>query len=159
MSALIGDESKIRRQQYPDASTLYESFRRGAKVSNDGECLGWKPSAEEPYRWMRYGEVIRRSEFVARGFVSKGLALGQNTFVGIYSQNRPEVSLFYFFFSDWARKRGFLFQWIITEQACYVYNMVLVPLYDTLGVDAVPFVINQGKLFISFYENALYFSF
>lgn len=39
---------------------------------------------------------------------------------------------------------GFL-QWIISELACYTYSMVVVPLYDTLGPDAIRFIINTGK--------------
>lgn len=40
----------------------------------------------------------------------------------------------------------FLFlQWIISELACYTYSMVVVPLYDTLGPDAIRFIINTGK--------------
>ena len=30
------------------------------------------------------------------------------------------------------------------EQACYMYSMAIVPLYDTLGVEACIFFINQG---------------
>lgn len=36
---------------------------------------------------------------------------------------------------------------MISELACYTYSMVAVPLYDTLGPDAIVYVINKGKLF------------
>lgn len=36
-------------------------------------------------------------------------------------------------------------QWIISELACYTYSMVVVPLYDTLGPDAIRFIINTGE--------------
>ncbi len=36
-------------------------------------------------------------------------------------------------------------QWIISELACYTYSMVAVPLYDTLGPEALVFIINQGN--------------
>ena len=38
-----------------------------------------------------------------------------------------------------------LCQWIISELACYTYSMVVVPLYDTLGPDAIRYIINKGK--------------
>ena len=38
-----------------------------------------------------------------------------------------------------------IFQYVIVEQACYMYSMAIVPLYDTLGVEACNFIINQGK--------------
>lgn len=33
----------------------------------------------------------------------------------------------------------------MTEQAAYCYNMVIVPLYDTLGANACAFIVNQSK--------------
>lgn len=78
-----------------------------------------------PYQWIPYNEVLEKAENLAAGFLAKGLQPGQNTYVGIYSANRPE--------------------WIIAEQACYVYSNVIVPLYDTLGPDACSYIINHGK--------------
>uniref|UniRef100_A0A8C1BB06 Long-chain-fatty-acid--CoA ligase n=1 Tax=Cyprinus carpio carpio TaxID=630221 RepID=A0A8C1BB06_CYPCA len=37
-------------------------------------------------------------------------------------------------------------QWIISELACYTYSMVAVPLYDTLGPEALVFIINRAKI-------------
>uniref|UniRef100_A0A8C0YE28 long-chain-fatty-acid--CoA ligase n=1 Tax=Cyprinus carpio carpio TaxID=630221 RepID=A0A8C0YE28_CYPCA len=37
-------------------------------------------------------------------------------------------------------------QWIIAELACYTYSMVAVPLYDTLGPEALVFIINRAKI-------------
>jgi len=51
---------------------------------------------------------------------------GQESFVGIYAQNRAE--------------------WIISEQAINSQSMVSVPLYDTLGADAVKFICTQAQL-------------
>ena len=36
-------------------------------------------------------------------------------------------------------------QWIIGEMACYTYSMVAVPLYDTLGPEALVFIIDRGN--------------
>lgn len=130
VSKLVGEKGELRQRLFEDAKTLYEGFRRGARESRNGECLGYRPVDADnkagPYRWLRYDEVIRRSENVARGFLEKGLAVGQSTFVGLYSQNRPE--------------------WVIAEQACYHYSMVVVPLYDTLGPDACSYIINQADI-------------
>lgn len=38
-----------------------------------------------------------------------------------------------------------LLQWVVVEQSCNSYSRVLVPLYDTLGPDAVSYIINQSK--------------
>uniref|UniRef100_A0A665WHG1 Arachidonate--CoA ligase n=1 Tax=Echeneis naucrates TaxID=173247 RepID=A0A665WHG1_ECHNA len=37
-------------------------------------------------------------------------------------------------------------EWIISELACYTYSMVVVPLYDTLGPDAIRFIINTADI-------------
>lgn len=79
-----------------------------------------------PYQWMRYNEVLEQAANLAAGFIGKGLEPGQQTFIGIYATNCS--------------------QWIITEQACYVYSNVIVPLYDTLGPDACSYIINQGTV-------------
>ncbi|GIX77429.1 long-chain-fatty-acid--CoA ligase 6 [Caerostris extrusa] len=51
---------------------------------------------------------------------------GQDSFIGIYSQNSVE--------------------WILTEHACYNQSAVIVPLYDTLGPNACSFIINQAEI-------------
>ncbi|XP_071390024.1 long-chain-fatty-acid--CoA ligase 5 isoform X2 [Centroberyx affinis] len=37
-------------------------------------------------------------------------------------------------------------QWIIGELACYTYSMVAVPLYDTLGPEALVFIIDRAEI-------------
>lgn len=65
--------------------------------------------------------------------MSLGLQPGSHTLIGLYSQNCPE--------------------WILTEQACYTYSLVVVPLYDTLGPDACAFIINQAEINLVVCEN------
>jgi long-chain acyl-CoA synthetase len=35
---------------------------------------------------------------------------------------------------------------VIAEQACFMYSLVTVPLYDTLGAEAIEFIVNQAEL-------------
>uniref|UniRef100_A0AAR2IVH1 Arachidonate--CoA ligase n=1 Tax=Pygocentrus nattereri TaxID=42514 RepID=A0AAR2IVH1_PYGNA len=37
-------------------------------------------------------------------------------------------------------------EWIIAELSCYTYSMVVVPLYDTLGPDAIRYIINIAEI-------------
>ncbi|KYM86229.1 Long-chain-fatty-acid--CoA ligase 5 [Atta colombica] len=119
-------EGKFVTFLYEDVRTLYEGFRRGAKESNNGPCLGWRDGPNKPYQWLHYNETLLRAKNFGSGLVSLGLTPGQQTLVGLYSQNCPE--------------------WILTEQACYSYSLVVVPLYDTLGPDACAFIINQADI-------------
>nr|CAD7201597.1 unnamed protein product [Timema douglasi] len=109
-----------------DVRTLYDSFRKGAKESNNGPCLGWRESFTKPYQWLHYNETLLRAKNFGSGLVSHGLYPSPETFIGIYSQNCPE--------------------WILTEQAAYCYSMVIVPLYDTLGPDACAYIIKQTEI-------------
>lgn len=37
-------------------------------------------------------------------------------------------------------------QWSISELACYTYSLVAVPLYDTLGLQAIGYIIDKGTI-------------
>ena len=59
-----------------------------------------------------------------------GMGLQANQAVGLFSINREE--------------------WCITEQACFASGLVTVPLYDTLGNDAIAYICNQTEMEIIF---------
>lgn len=59
-----------------------------------------------------------------------GLDLKSNQAAGLFSINREE--------------------WCITEQACFASCLVTVPLYDTLGNDAIAYICNQTEMEIIF---------
>ncbi|XP_033106795.1 long-chain-fatty-acid--CoA ligase 5-like isoform X2 [Anneissia japonica] len=118
---------------YEDGRTLYQAFVRGLAQSNNGPCLGWRPGPTESYNWLSYQEVLDRAFAVGSAIVEKGYASGQSTYIGIYSNNRPE--------------------WVIVEQACFRFNMVTVPLYDTLGPDACVHIINQAVIPVVFLDT------
>ncbi|PSN48363.1 Long-chain-fatty-acid--CoA ligase 6 [Blattella germanica] len=116
-----------------DTRTLYDTFRKGAKESNNGPCLGWRESPNKPYQWLHYNETLLRAKNFGSGLVALGLTPSPNTYVGIYSQNCPE--------------------WILTEQGAYCYSMVIVPLYDTLGPDACAYIIKQAAIQVVICED------
>jgi long-subunit acyl-CoA synthetase (AMP-forming) len=37
-------------------------------------------------------------------------------------------------------------EWVVTELACGSYSYISVPLYDTLGADAVKYIINHAEI-------------
>uniref|UniRef100_A0A669DC07 Long-chain-fatty-acid--CoA ligase n=1 Tax=Oreochromis niloticus TaxID=8128 RepID=A0A669DC07_ORENI len=131
-SALLEDNNNLISYYYKDAKTLYEVFQRGLKVSGNGPCLGYRKLGR-PYQWLKYRQVSDRAEHLGSGLIHRGLKPNSNTFVGIFAQNRPE--------------------WIIGELACYTYSMVVVPLYDTLGPEALVFIIDRAELSIVLCDN------
>lgn len=114
-----------------DAQTLYETFRKGVIASNNGPCLGWRDTLTAPYQWINYNETLLRARNFGSGLI--GLGLQPRSFIGIYSQNRPE--------------------WILLEQGAYCYSLVIVPLYDTLGQDACSFIITQTNMTVVLVED------
>uniref|UniRef100_A0A3B5K7M3 Long-chain-fatty-acid--CoA ligase n=1 Tax=Takifugu rubripes TaxID=31033 RepID=A0A3B5K7M3_TAKRU len=124
-AALLENNNHLVSHYYSEAKTLYEVFQRGLKVSGNGPCLGYRKPGRL-YQWLKYKQVSDRAEHLGSGLLHRGLKPSSDTFIGIFAQNRPE--------------------WIIGELACYTYSMVAVPLYDTLGPEALVFIINQAGI-------------
>ncbi|KAG0374601.1 hypothetical protein BGX24_010187 [Mortierella sp. AD032] len=108
-------------------TTLYENFLEGVQRSEGGDFLGFRAivdSVPQPYKWLTYSRVQERVTHFGAGLIHLGLATQQN--FGIFSINRPE--------------------WTMSELAGYMYNFISVPLYDTLGVSAIEFIVNQTEM-------------
>ncbi|TWW58678.1 Long-chain-fatty-acid--CoA ligase 1 [Takifugu flavidus] len=110
---------------YHDACTLYELFLRGLRESNNGPCLGSR-KPNQPYEWQSYREVADRAEHIGSALLHRGHSHTGDKFIGIFSINRPE--------------------WTISELACYTYSLVTVPLYDTLGREAISHIIDKATI-------------
>ncbi|XP_039662542.1 long-chain-fatty-acid--CoA ligase 1a isoform X2 [Perca fluviatilis] len=123
--SVLNDSDDPMTHFYSDARTMYEVFQRGLKVSNDGPCLGSR-KPNQPYEWQSYREVADRAEHIGSALLHRGHSHTGDKFVGIFSQNRPE--------------------WTISELACYTYSMVAVPLYDTLGTEAIGYIIDKATI-------------
>uniref|UniRef100_A0A674JUT2 Arachidonate--CoA ligase n=1 Tax=Terrapene triunguis TaxID=2587831 RepID=A0A674JUT2_9SAUR len=123
--SVIGDSTELLTHYYDDARTMYEVFRRGFNISENGPCLGFR-KPKQPYQWLSYKEVSERAEALGSGLLQQGCKPSASQFIGVFAQNRPE--------------------WIISELACYTYSMVVVPLYDTLGHGAIRYIINTADI-------------
>uniref|UniRef100_A0A8C2RPS2 Arachidonate--CoA ligase n=1 Tax=Capra hircus TaxID=9925 RepID=A0A8C2RPS2_CAPHI len=123
--SIFQKDNDLLHYYFSDAKTLYEIFQRGLAVSDNGPCLGYR-KPNQPYRWLSYKQVSDRAEYLGSCLLHKGHTPSQDSLVGIFAQNRPE--------------------WVISEFACYTYSMVAVPLYDTLGAEAVIYIINKADI-------------
>ncbi|NXD56066.1 ACSL1 ligase, partial [Corvus moneduloides] len=117
---------------YDDVRTVYDIFQRGLQVSNNGPCLGFR-KPNQPYEWISYKEVSDRAECVGSALLHRGFKPSHIQYIGIFSQNRPE--------------------WVIIEQGCYAFSMVVVPLYDTLGAEAITYIVNKADLSLVFCDK------
>ncbi|NXN72470.1 ACSL1 ligase, partial [Himantopus himantopus] len=129
-SLLNSDE--LLTYYYDDVRTAYDIFQRGVQVSNNGPCLGVR-KPNQPYEWISYKEASDRAECVGSALLHRGFKPSHVQYIGIFSQNRPE--------------------WVIIEQACYAFSMVVVPLYDTLGTEAITYIVNKADLSLVFCDK------
>uniref|UniRef100_A0A8C6Q3N7 Long-chain-fatty-acid--CoA ligase n=1 Tax=Nothobranchius furzeri TaxID=105023 RepID=A0A8C6Q3N7_NOTFU len=114
----VPHEGGGRRSMMGDPSRLLTHYHDDARTMYEVFQRGLHISGE-------FG-VTARAEHVGSGLLHQGCQPNSNQFIGVFAQNRPE--------------------WIISELACYTYSMVVVPLYDTLGADAIRFIINTADI-------------
>lgn len=89
-------------------------------------CLGRRPvlkGVAGPYEYETFGQIASRVADVASGM--KGLGLSARDAVGILGVNCPE--------------------WMVAMQACNRNNFVCVPLYETLGEDAIEYILAHSE--------------
>ena len=112
---------------YKGCSSLYEIFERScSKYPNNpllGERLKNEDGSVSDYKWMTYREVKEKVVALGSGLLSEGLS--PQECIGVFGANSPE--------------------WMIAMQACNRINARCVPLYDTLGENAVEFILNHAE--------------
>ncbi|EKM82807.1 hypothetical protein AGABI1DRAFT_82536 [Agaricus bisporus var. burnettii JB137-S8] len=121
--------------------TLDQIFEGGLKTGREREFLGYRPILSmnplkfaDQYEWLTWGDVDNKRRYVGsalHSLFSKGeVGGGEHETVGIWSANRPE--------------------WQILDIAMQNYKKVSVSLYDTLGKDAVEYIINHAHTTVVF---------
>ncbi|KAM1790586.1 hypothetical protein TB2_034073 [Malus domestica] len=83
-----------------------------------------------PYVWLTYQEVYDSAIRIGSAIRSRGVNPGDRC--GIYGSNCP--------------------QWLTAMEACNSQAITYVPLYDTLGANAVEFIINHAEVSIAFVQ-------
>ncbi|CAN8255732.1 unnamed protein product [Cochlearia groenlandica] len=126
-SAKTPTELVSRFPNHPEIRTLHENFVHAVETYPDVKYLGTRVRPDGTvgeYTWMTYAETATQRQAVGSGLLYHGLY--QGSCVGLYFLNRPE--------------------WLVVDHACAAYSLIPVPLYDTLGPDAVKFVVNHATL-------------
>ncbi|KAI5566435.1 hypothetical protein BDE02_13G019500 [Populus trichocarpa] len=116
-----------RFHDHPEIETLHDNFVHAVKTFGDYKYLGTRVQADGmigEYTWMTYGEAGAAREAIGSALRFHGLQKG--ACIGLYFINRPE--------------------WLIVDHACTAYSYISVPLYDTLGPDAVKYVVNHADV-------------
>ncbi|XP_024038768.1 long chain acyl-CoA synthetase 7, peroxisomal isoform X2 [Citrus clementina] len=116
-----------RFPDHPEIGTLHDNFIYAVENYPDYKYLGTRVRVDGTvggYKWMTYGEVSAARKEIGSGLLFHGLQKGVR--IGLYLINRPE--------------------WLIVDHACSAYSYISVPLYDTLGPDAVKYVVNHAEI-------------
>ncbi|KAE8679293.1 Long chain acyl-CoA synthetase 7, peroxisomal [Hibiscus syriacus] len=120
-----------RFDDHPEIGTLHDTFVHASETYTYHKYLGTRIRVDGTvgselyqYKWMTYGEAAIAREEIGSGLLYYGLK--QGACVGLYFINRPE--------------------WLIVDHACAAYSYISVPLYDTLGPDAVKYVVNHSAI-------------
>jgi long-chain acyl-CoA synthetase len=103
--------------------TLWESWKRGVKISKRRPCMGFKKPGN-PFMWMCYDECHTRVLRFGSGLTR--LLSNEIRYVGVCMRNRME--------------------WSICEHACSGYNIVLVPLFPDISNENLFHILNETKL-------------
>ncbi|XVF31331.1 hypothetical protein REPUB_Repub16aG0136400 [Reevesia pubescens] len=116
-----------RFDDHPEIGTLHDNFLHAVETYSDYKYLGTRIRVDGTvgdYKWMTYGEAATAREAIGSGLRHYGLE--QGACVGLYFINRPE--------------------WLVVDHACAAYSYISVPLYDTLGPDAVNYVVKHSGI-------------
>ncbi|CAF2063700.1 unnamed protein product [Rotaria magnacalcarata] len=115
------------------ATTAYESFLSGLRLSGDRPQFSYRQSSDEPFKSYTYKQVFEIIKEIGSGVVSIGFKPSSETFIGIYSSTSVNYALC--LYSAWP------------------YSMVPIGIYDSLGRDGVKFIIMQSAVEIIFADN------
>ncbi|KAM7481378.1 hypothetical protein LguiB_005961 [Lonicera macranthoides] len=116
-----------RFADHPEIATLHDNFLHAVQTFPDYKYLGTRVRVDGTigdYKWMTYGEADTARSAIGSGLCHYGLSKG--ACVGLYFINRPE--------------------WLVVDHACSAYSFISVPLYDTLGPDAVKYIVNHADV-------------
>lgn len=108
--------------------TLYDNFETAVSRFPHVPALGSRKRDAKgelgPYTWITYSQAGDIRTAIGSGLLQLGV--GPKAMVGLYSVNCKE--------------------WVLLDAAAHAYGMTSVPLYDTLGPDAVEYICNHAEL-------------
>ncbi|OIV95005.1 hypothetical protein TanjilG_22202 [Lupinus angustifolius] len=120
-----------RFRDHPEITTLHDNFVRSVETFRDYKYLGTRirdDGTVGDYKWITFGEAGTARSAIGSAFISHGIP--KDSCIGLYFINRPE--------------------WILVDHACSAYSYISVPLYDTLGPDAVKYIVNHAAVQVIF---------
>ena len=125
----------MREQKEQTSQTIYEFFSKAVALYPEKSALMYKGDKGN-YESIPYAELNAFVNKVAKSLKTLGIQKGDTT--GIFSHNRPE--------------------WAIVDLAILKLGGIVVPIYPTLPLPSVRYILNDSKMKILFVENAELFT-
>lgn len=114
--------------------SCWDVFRMSVEKCPNNNMLGTRKlvnGKHGPYEWLTYKQVYDIVIRVGNAIRACGIQPGGRC--GIYGANCAE--------------------WVISMEACNAHGLYCVPLYDTLGADAIEFIICHAEVPLAFVEE------
>lgn len=130
--------SALAKDGYPTLegiSTVWDLFSKSAEKYSSNNMLGKREIVDGKvgkYVWLTYAEVMEKTMHC--GSAMRHVGLQEKGRVGIYGANCPE--------------------WVIAMEACNSQTLYCVPLYDTLGAEAIQFIVNHAEVSLIVVQQA-----
>ncbi|KAK4491378.1 hypothetical protein RD792_002119 [Penstemon davidsonii] len=112
----------------------WDFFSESVKKNPNNQMLGRRQAIDgkaSGYSWLTYQQAYDTTLRIGSAIRRRGVNPGDKC--GIYGVNCPE--------------------WIMAMEACNSHAITYVPLYDTLGANAVEFIINHAEISIAFIQE------
>ncbi|EGZ10199.1 hypothetical protein PHYSODRAFT_256359 [Phytophthora sojae] len=124
------------RSGFDPSFTLYTNLLSRLEIDPDGSHQLFGTRRVDPetgevggYEWVTLSEFLEAVENCSAG-MSRELGLQRGALVGVFSKNR--------------------YEWSVVEHSTSGMTYTLVPLYDTLGPKAVPYITNHTEMRVVF---------
>uniref|UniRef100_A0A7N0ZRK1 Long-chain-fatty-acid--CoA ligase n=1 Tax=Kalanchoe fedtschenkoi TaxID=63787 RepID=A0A7N0ZRK1_KALFE len=117
-----------------ELASPWDFFSNAVKKNPKNRMLGLRQKMDGkagPYEWKTYQEAHDAALRIGSAMRSRGVNPGGRC--GIYGSNAS--------------------QWIIAMEACNSQAITYVPLYDSLGANAVEFIVNHAEISIAFAQD------
>ncbi|KAM7541672.1 hypothetical protein Aperf_G00000006882 [Anoplocephala perfoliata] len=133
ISPLVKDKELISKIH--GINSVYDIFKDCLSRQPKSPFLGWHDSPASLYQWMTYEEANEKVESCGSYLLQlPDLKTKSTKCVGIYAVNSP--------------------YWMLVELACFTYGLVVIPLYDTLGLPATRHIFNETELSVVFCDTS-----
>ena len=139
---LASQHEFIHNMDDQELENCWSIFQLGCKKNRHGRCLGRRTRNAEgelgDYEWLTYQDVEDKAIY----FGSALLDLNIVKQVNALSEPYPPACGMKFLPICSAN----CIEWFICEQAAYAYGLTLLPLYDTFGVEALQYIVEQAEI-------------